>query len=62
MTHASSMHIQHISPASAFFLHGLMPDGSLSQLGSTSIGIQTKAGVVLAVEKRLTSPLLIPSR
>jgi 20S proteasome alpha/beta subunit len=56
------MHIQHISPASAFFVHGLMPDGSLSQLGSTSIGIQTKAGVVLAVEKRLTSPLLIPSR
>ncbi|MBA0595002.1 hypothetical protein Gorai_011884 [Gossypium raimondii] len=28
------------------------------QLGSTAIGIKTKDGVVLAVEKRSTSPLL----
>mmetsp|Transcript_1868 Transcript_1868/g.3691 ORF Transcript_1868/g.3691 Transcript_1868/m.3691 type:complete len:246 (-) Transcript_1868:37-774(-) len=43
------------------------PDGRLFQveyaleaikLGSTSIGILTKQGVVLAVEKRLTSPLV----
>jgi len=43
------------------------PEGRLFQveyaieaikLGSTSIGIQTSEGVVLAVEKRLTSPLL----
>lgn len=32
-----------------------------AQLGSTAIGIQTSAGVVLAVEKRITSPLLDPS-
>ncbi|MBA0720199.1 hypothetical protein Golax_007830 [Gossypium laxum] len=31
------------------------------QLGSTAIGIKTKDGVVLAVEKRSTSPLLEPS-
>lgn len=31
------------------------------KLGSTAVGIQTKEGVVLAVEKRLTSPLLEPS-
>jgi 20S proteasome alpha/beta subunit len=31
------------------------------QLGSTAIGIQTSEGVILAVEKRLTSPLLEPS-
>ena len=31
------------------------------KLGSTAVGIQTKQGVVLAVEKRLTSPLLEPS-
>jgi 20S proteasome subunit alpha 5 len=30
-------------------------------LGSTAVGIQTAEGVVLAVEKRLTSPLLEPS-
>lgn len=29
------------------------------QLGSTAIGIATKEGVVLAVEKRITSPLLV---
>lgn len=31
------------------------------QLGSTAIGIRTPTGVVLAVEKRVTSPLLEPS-
>lgn len=31
------------------------------QLGSTAIGIRTPEGVVLAVEKRVTSPLLEPS-
>ena len=30
-------------------------------MGSTAVGIQTLQGVVLAVEKRLTSPLLEPS-
>lgn len=30
-------------------------------MGSTAIGIQTGEGVVLAVEKRITSPLMIPS-
>jgi 20S proteasome subunit alpha 5 len=46
------------------------PEGRLFQveyaieaikLGSTAIGIQTSEGVILAVEKRLTSPLLEPS-
>lgn len=45
------------------------PEGRLFQveyaieaikLGSTAIGIRTKEGVVLAVEKRLTSPLICP--
>lgn len=31
------------------------------QLGSTAIGIQTVDGIVLAVEKRVTSPLMIPT-
>ena len=31
------------------------------QLGSTAIGIQTNEGVVLAVEKRVTSPLIEPT-
>ena len=30
-------------------------------MGSTAVGIQTAQGVVLAVEKRVTSPLLEPS-
>lgn len=30
-------------------------------MGSTAVGIQTSEGVVLAVEKRITSPLLEPS-
>ncbi|KJE91061.1 proteasome subunit alpha type-5 [Capsaspora owczarzaki ATCC 30864] len=46
------------------------PEGRLFQveyaieaikLGSTAIGIQTTEGVVLAVEKRITSPLLVPT-
>jgi len=46
------------------------PEGRLFQveyaieaikLGSTAIGIQTKEGVLLAVEKRITSPLMEPS-
>jgi len=46
------------------------PEGRLFQveyaieaikLGSTAIGIRTKEGVILAVEKRLTSPLIDPS-
>jgi 20S proteasome subunit alpha 5 len=46
------------------------PEGRLFQveyaieaikLGSTAIGIQTADGVVLAVEKRVTSPLIVPS-
>jgi 20S proteasome alpha/beta subunit len=32
------------------------------QLGSTAIGVTTPQGVVLAVEKRLTSPLLVGGR
>ena len=31
------------------------------KLGSTAVGIRTEEGVVLAVEKRLTSKLLEPS-
>lgn len=34
---------------------------SSSQLGSTAVGIKTSQGVVLAAEKRITSPLLLPS-
>eukprot|EP00879_Flechtneria_rotunda_P008461 GHRR01008864.1.p1 GENE.GHRR01008864.1~~GHRR01008864.1.p1 ORF type:complete len:239 (+),score=59.88 GHRR01008864.1:187-903(+) len=46
------------------------PEGRLFQveyaieaikLGSTAVGVVTKEGVVLAVEKRITSPLLEPS-
>jgi len=46
------------------------PEGRLYQveyaieavkLGSTAVGIQTSQGVILAVEKRLTSVLLEPS-
>ena len=33
---------------------------TIRQLGSTAVGIQTTEGVVLAVEKRITSPLLVP--
>ena len=34
----------------------------LLQLGSTAIGVRTEKGVVLAVEKRVTSPLLVRAR
>ena len=46
------------------------PEGRLFQveyaieaikLGSTAVGIQVKEGVILAVEKRLTSSLLVPN-
>jgi 20S proteasome subunit alpha 5 len=46
------------------------PEGRLFQveyameaikLGSTAVGIQTKEGVILAAEKRITSPLMEPS-
>ncbi|CAG8755361.1 4729_t:CDS:2, partial [Acaulospora colombiana] len=46
------------------------PEGRLFQveyaieaikLGSTAVGIQTSEGVTLAVEKRVTSPLLVSS-
>jgi len=46
------------------------PEGRLFQveyaieaikLGSTAVGLQTKGGCILAVEKRLTSPLLDPT-
>merc|ERR1712088_1044091 len=46
------------------------PEGRLFQveyaieaikLGSTAIGIQTSEGTVLAVEKRITSPLMVPA-
>jgi 20S proteasome subunit alpha 5 len=32
------------------------------QLGSTAVGLKTKEGVVLAVEKRITSVLLVCCR
>jgi hypothetical protein len=38
-------------------------DGAcLVQLGSTAVGVATSQGVILAVEKRITSPLLEPTR
>ncbi|CAG8499904.1 4953_t:CDS:2 [Funneliformis caledonium] len=46
------------------------PEGRLFQveyaieaikLGSTAVGIQTSQGIILAVEKRITSPLLVAS-
>ena len=33
----------------------------INQLGTTAIGVQTSEGVVLAVEKRVSSTLLEPS-
>lgn len=41
------------------YLEALMMCGILLQLGSTAIGVKTKEGVVLAVEKRITSTLLV---
>lgn len=36
-------------------------DSHTKQLGTTAIGIQTSEGVILAVEKRVSSPLMEPS-
>ena len=33
--------------------------GRSLQLGSTAVGVKTKEGIILAVEKRITSPLLV---
>merc|ERR1712079_616755 len=50
-------------------VNAFSPEGRLFQveyaieaikLGSTAVGIKTTEGVVLAVEKRITSPLLVP--
>ena len=38
-------------------LHGPSPVA----IGSTAVGIKTSEGVVMAVEKRVTSPLMVPS-
>ena len=38
----------------------MRPPGVRVQLGSTAVGIQVPDGVLLAVEKRITSPLLEP--
>jgi Proteasome subunit len=38
---------------------GLVTIFAVLQLGSTAIGVKTAEGVVLAVEKRITSPLLV---
>lgn len=37
------------------------PPTPRAQLGSCAVGLRTSEGVVLAVEKRLTSPLLLPT-
>jgi len=51
-------------------VNSFSPEGRLFQveyaieaikLGSTAIGIQTKEGCILAVEKRITSPLIVSS-
>jgi len=51
-------------------VNSFSPEGRLFQveyaieaikLGSTAIGIHTKEGCVLAVEKRITSPLIVPT-
>nr|XP_055209978.1 proteasome subunit alpha type-5 isoform X3 [Gorilla gorilla gorilla] len=58
------------APAGAWGVNTFSPEGRLFQveyaieaikLGSTAIGIQTSEGVCLAVEKRITSPLMEPS-
>eukprot|EP00960_Hanusia_phi_P031955 749581-Hanusia_phi.AAC.3 len=50
------------SKPSRLFVSCLTPSpDTVLQLGSTAIGIQTSEGVVLAVEKRVTSPLLDPT-
>lgn len=35
---------------------------TITQLGSTAVGVCTKEGVILAVEKRISSTLLEPTR
>jgi len=53
-----------LPPSSSLLLSLLLLSSSLpylSQLGSTAVGIRTSEGVVLAVEKRITSPLMEPS-
>jgi len=40
-------------------MHSLDTTQTHTQLGSTAIGVATSEGVVLAVEKRVTSPLLV---
>ena len=51
-------------------MNAFSPEGRLFQedyaieaikLGSTTVGLQTSEGVCLAVEKRITSPLMEPS-
>jgi 20S proteasome subunit alpha 5 len=48
--------IQHKQNKSSNFVFFVV----IVKLGSTAIGIKTPEGVVLAVEKRVTSPLIIP--
>ena len=48
------------SPRSPFFVGKVEYAIEAIKLGSTAVGLQTKEGTVLAVEKRLTSPLLDP--
>lgn len=38
-----------------------LPPNDTLQLGSTGIGIKTPEGIVLAVEKRVNSPLIVPA-
>ncbi|KAK7357856.1 hypothetical protein VNO80_17153 [Phaseolus coccineus] len=47
--------------AVCFRLNMQLKPSRKKRLGSTAIGLKTKEGVVLAVEKRITSPLLEPS-
>ena len=39
--------------------HCRCPTSACLQLGSTAIAVRTDEGVVMAVEKRVTSPLLV---
>ena len=49
----------HLSPPSPPSSHS--PPSIAPQLGSTAVGIRTAEGVLLAVEKRVTSSLMEPS-
>lgn len=64
-----SLYFFSLSPSSSG-VNTFSPEGRLFQveyaieaikLGSTALGIQTKEGVLLAVEKRITSSLMEPS-